>query len=184
LLWNEQVFGIIELASFNEIEDYKIQFVGRIAENIASTINAMESSLRTEQLLVETRAQADQLALQEEQVRQNMEALKITQEEAARQAETFISFTNTVNHTLMRAEYDTEGRLLYANTRFLKKLGYSGNREVNGKHISIFINEKDQPWFNSIWEKLSLGGRHFEGYMVLRHHISSYLKIHKQLTSS
>lgn len=165
LIWNGLVFGIIEIASFKPLEDYKLQFVGRVAENIANTINTMESNLRTEQLLKETQAQADQLAIQEEQVRQNMDALKIAQEEAARQADKFISFTNTVNHTLMRAEYDSGGKLLYANTRFLKKLGYSGNREVEGKHISMFINEKDHPWFNALWSKLSQGGRHFEGYM-------------------
>ncbi|MCK5066069.1 MAG: PAS domain-containing protein [Bacteroidales bacterium] len=165
LVWNDEVFGIVEIASFNQIEEHKIQFVSRVAENIATTINNLESNLRTEQLLKETRAQADQLLVQEEQVRQNMDALKLVQEEGARQAEIFISFTNTVNHTLMRAEYDPEGVLLYANTRFLKKLGYSGNREVEGKHISMFINEKDQPWFNALWEKLAKGGRHFEGYM-------------------
>ncbi len=165
LVWNDQVFGIIEIASFNRMEDYKIQFVQRVAENIATTINSMESKLRTEQLLKETRAQADQLVIQEEQVRQNMEALKLAQEERAKEAEIFISFTNTVNHTLMRADYNTDGTLIYANTRFLKKLGYSGNREVDGKHISMFINEKDHAWFNSLWEQLSKGGRHFEGYM-------------------
>jgi PAS domain S-box-containing protein len=65
----------------------------------------------------------------------------------------------------MRADYDKDGKLLYANTRFLKKLGYQGNREVNGKHISLFINEKDRPWFNELWDKLARGGRHYEGYM-------------------
>ncbi len=165
LIWNKQVFGIVEIASFNPLEEYQIQFVGRVAENIATTINNMESNLRTEQLLKETRAQADQLVLQEDQVRQNMEALKLLQEEGAKQAEIFISFTNTVNHTLMRADYDTQGHLLYANTKFLKKLGYSGNREVEGKHISMFIHEKDQSWFHSLWEGLAQGGRHFEGYM-------------------
>lgn len=165
LIWNNIVYGIIEIASFKPLEDFKIQFIERVAENIATTINTMQSNLQTEQLLEETRAQANQLAQQEEQVRQNMDALKIAQEEAAKQAETFISFTNTVNHTLMRADYDTEGKLIYANTRFLKKLGYSGNREIEGKHISIFINEKDQSWFNTLWSKLSKGGRHFEGYM-------------------
>ena len=165
LVWNKQVFGIIEIASFNRMEDYKIQFVQRVAENIATTINSMESKLRTEQLLLETRAQADQLVIQEEQVRQNMEALKLAQEERAKEAEIFISFTNTVNHTLMRADYNTDGTLIYANTRFLKKLGYSGNREVDGKHISMFINEKDHTWFNSLWDQISKGGRHFEGYM-------------------
>ncbi len=165
LIWNNQVFGIIELASFKRMEEYKIQFVQRVAENIATTINTMESNLRTEQLLKETRAQADQLVIQEEQVRQNMEALKLAQEKGTQQAEIFISFTNTVNHTLMRAEYDIDGMLLYANTRFLKRLGYAGNKEVEGKHISMFINEKDRSWFNSLWKKLSQGGRHFEGFM-------------------
>ncbi len=165
MIWNEMIIGVIEIASFKPLEEYKMQFVGRVAENIATTINTMESNLRTEHLLKETRAQADQLAIQEEQVRQNMEALKLAQEEAAKQANEFISFTNTVNHTLIRAEYDTDGKLLYANTRFLKKLGYAGNREVDGKHISMFINEKDQEWFNGLWDKLAEGGRHFEGYM-------------------
>ncbi len=165
LIWNEKVFGILEIASFKQMEDFKIQFVGRVAENIATTIHTMDSNLRTEQLLKETQAQADQLARQEEQVLQNMDALKLAQEEAAKQAEIFISFTNTVNHTLMRADYDTEGKLLYANTRFLKKLGYSGNREVEGKHISMFINEKDRAWFNTLWTNLAKGGRHYEGYM-------------------
>jgi len=165
LVWNDKVFGIIEIASFNRLEEYKIQFVQRVAENIATTISTMESNLRTEQLLKETTAQADQLLVQEEQVRRNMEALTLAQEEGAKQAEIFISFTNTVNHTLMRADYNTDGNLIYANTRFLKKLGYSGNREVEGKHISMFINEKDHSWFNSLWAQLSKGGTHFEGYM-------------------
>lgn len=165
LVWNDQVFGIIELASFNLLEAYKIQFVQRVAENIATTIHSMESNLRTEKLLEETREQADQLAVQEEQLKQNLEALKQAQEERAKEADIFISFTNTVNHTLMRADYSTEGKLIYANTKFLKKLGYSGNKEVEGKHISMFINEKDLLWFNPLWDRLSKGGRHFEGYM-------------------
>ena len=165
LVWNDKVFGILEMASFKQMEDYKIHFIRRVAENIATTLSTMESNLRTEQLLRETREQADQMAKQEEKMRLNMEALKQTQEEAAKQAETFITFTNTVNHTLMRADYDTEGRLMYANTRFLKKMGYSGNREVAGQHISMFINQKDQAWFNALWDRLSKGGRHFEGYM-------------------
>jgi len=165
LIFHDEVYGIIELASFKAIDPYKINFVERVAESTATTISTMESNIRTERLLSETQAQAEQLSKQEEQVRQNMEALKKTQDEAARQAEKFISFTNTVNHTLIRAEYNTDGKLLYANTKFLKKLGYSGNKEVEGKHISMFINDKDMDWFNGIWGELSKGGKHFEGYM-------------------
>jgi len=165
LLLNNTVYGIFEIASFQPLEPYQISFIERAAESTAVTLNAIGSSLRTSLLLKETQAQAAKLAQQEEQVRKNIEELRATQEEAARQAEKFISFTNSVNHTLIRAEYGTDGTLLYANTKFLKKLGYSGNREVEGKPISMFINEKDMEWFNGMWEKLAGGGQHFEGYM-------------------
>jgi PAS domain S-box-containing protein len=165
MLVNNEVQGILEIASFTRFEDYQIEFIEKVADSIAMTLSNIKGNLRTSTLLRETQAQAEELALQEEKVRQNMEELKATQEQAARQAERFISFTNSVNHTLIRAEYDKEGYLLYANTKFLKKLGYSGNREVEGRHISLFIHEKDRNWFNEIWMGLGKGGKHFEGYM-------------------
>ena len=165
LLINEEIHGVMEMASFDIYEDYQIGFIEKVAESIASTISTVKINIRTAKLLEESREQADTLASQEEQMRQNMEELQATQEEAARQADKFISFTNSVNHTLIRAEYDTDGTLLYANTKFLKKLGYTSNSEVEGKHISMFINEKDRDWFFKIWDNLSKGGRHFEGDM-------------------
>ena len=165
LIVNDEVHGVIELASFTNFENYQVEFVEKVGESIASTISSVKINVRTAKLLEESREQAEVLASQEEQMRQNMEELQATQEEAARQAEKFISFTNSVNHTLIRAEYDTDGTLLYANTKFLQKLGYSSNSEVEGQHISLFINEKDKEWFFEIWDKLSKGGKHFEGDM-------------------
>jgi len=165
LIYNDKVHGIIELASFTPFEKYQIEFVERIGESIASTVASVKINLQTAQLLKESREQAKILAEQEEQMRQNMEELKATQEEVARQSEKFISFTNAVNHTLIRAEYLTDGTLIYANTKFLHKLGYSSNSEVEGKHISMFINKKDREWFDPLWDELAKGGKHFEGYM-------------------
>lgn len=165
LIVNEELHGIMEVASFKDFEQYQVDFTEKVAESIASTLSTVKINVRTAKLLKESREQAEVLATQEEQMRQNMEELQATQEEAARQAEKFISFTNSVNHTLIRAEYDTDGTLLYANTKFLKKLGYTSNSEVEGQHISIFINEKDKDWFFEIWDTLSKGGKHFEGDM-------------------
>lgn len=165
LIVNEEIHGVIELASFKDFEKYQVEFVEKVGESIASTISSVKINVRTAKLLEESREQAEVLASQEEQMRQNMEELQATQEEAARQAEKFISFTNSVNHTLIRAEYDTDGTLLYANTKFLQKLGYTSNSEVEGQHISLFINDKDKEWFFEIWDKLSRGGKHFEGDM-------------------
>jgi PAS domain S-box-containing protein len=165
LMIQEEVLGIIELASFHKIQQYQIRFVESIAESIAMTLSSLKSNIRTSELLKESRSQAEALAMQEDRMRRNMEELKKTQDEAARQAEKFISFTNSVNHTLIRAEYETDGTLIYANTKFLRKLGYFSNTEVEGKHITMFIDQKDQEWFNKIWERLASGGKHYEGYM-------------------
>jgi len=58
-----------------------------------------------------------------------------------------------------------DGTLMYANTKFLNKLEYTSNSQVEGKNIDMFIGEKDREWFGKIWEDLSKGGRHYEGYM-------------------
>ncbi|HAB52222.1 MAG TPA: hypothetical protein DCE80_08655, partial [Ignavibacteriales bacterium] len=162
---NDESHGVLEIGSFQPIESYVIEFVEKVAENVASTISNVKINTRTAKLLRESQLQAETLAAQEEQMRQNMEELQATQEEAARQSEKFITFTNAVNHTLIRAEYDAFGNLLYANTKFLKKMGYESNTEVKGKHISLFINEKAREWFDPIWESLAKGGKHFEGDM-------------------
>lgn len=162
---NDEVQAVIEFASFRVLEKFEIEFVEKLAESIAATVASYKINARTARLLIESQKQAEKLAKQEILVRQNLDELKVTQEEAAKQSEQFVSFTNSVNHTLIRAEYNTSGVLLYANTKFLKKLGYGTNSEVEGKHISIFINKKDREWFNKIWDGLVKGGPHFEGDM-------------------
>jgi len=165
LIVQNEVLGIIELASFKTILDFEIGFVESIAESTSITLSSLRGNIRTASLLKESQSQAEALAMQEEKMRQGMEQLKQTQEQAAKQAEKFISFTNSVNHTLIRAEYQTDGTLIYANTKFLHKLGYFSNAEVEGQHIVKFLDEKDREWFDPIWKRLSDGGQHYEGYM-------------------
>lgn len=162
---NEDVYGVMEIVSFEYFDPYKIEFVEKVAESIATTYSTVKINIKTATLLNESREGAERLTQQEEEMRQNMEELQATQEEAAKQADEFISFTNSVNHTLIRAEYDINGIMQYANTKFLKKMGYNSNSEVEGHHISMFIGDKDKSWFNEIWDTLAKGGKHFEGYM-------------------
>jgi len=162
---NDELQGVIEIASFKEIEEYQKEFIEKIAEIVASTISGVKINMQTSQLLEESREQGTKLAKQEEEMRRNMDEMKMLQKEAAKQSEEFVSFSNSVNHTMIRADYNIDGVLLYANTKFLNKLGYESNSEVEGKNIKNFINEKDRTWFNNIWESLSKGGKHYEGFM-------------------
>ena len=160
---NEDNHGVIEIASFNEYSQYQIEFIEKIAESVASTISGVKINLRTAKLLKESREQAEIMASQEEEMRQNMEELQATQEEAARQSERFVSFSNSVNNTLIKAEYDLNGNLLSANENFIKKMGYSSFSEISGKNIKIFINPLDQEWFDSEWLRIVRVREIFEG---------------------
>ena len=160
-----EIHGIIELASMNLLEAHHVTLTEKVADSVASTLSAVKTNVKTARLLEDSKAQAQALSAQEEEMRQNLEELQATQEEATRQAERFMMLENAVNHTMIRAEYSVDGTLLYANTKFLNKLEYSSNAQVEGKSIKMFIGEKDIEWFGKIWEDLSKGGRHFEGYM-------------------
>jgi len=81
---NDEIHGVVELASFREIEPYQLEFVQKVSESIAATISAVRVKIRTERLLTQTRLQAEEMANQEEELRQNMEEMQATQEEMRR----------------------------------------------------------------------------------------------------
>lgn len=81
---NDQIKGVVEIASIEEIPPYKIDFVEKLGENIASTIANTQTNERTRLLLEESQSMTEQMRSQEEEMRQNMEEMEATQEEMAR----------------------------------------------------------------------------------------------------
>jgi peptidoglycan hydrolase CwlO-like protein len=75
----------MELASFEIFKDYEIDFLERVAENVASLLYNRQSTDKTKKLLEESHKKAQTLAQQEEEMRQNAEELMATQEEMERQ---------------------------------------------------------------------------------------------------
>ncbi|NJM15481.1 MAG: GAF domain-containing protein [Bacteroidales bacterium] len=94
LIVNEKQFGVIELASFDEVEDHKRDFIMKIGESIASTIATVKTNIQTTLLLEQSRQQAEEMHSQEEEMRQNMEELRATQEQSQRREEELQSSLN------------------------------------------------------------------------------------------
>ena len=73
---NEEIFGIVELASFKNLEKYHIEFVERIGEIIASAISNVKINIRTKLLLEESHEKSKTLEKQEIKARQNIEEIE------------------------------------------------------------------------------------------------------------
>ncbi|HYG38223.1 MAG TPA: GAF domain-containing protein [Cytophagales bacterium] len=79
---NEKVLGLIELASFSQIEQYKINFLEKLGENIATSLYNIEAQFQTEFLLAESQRMTNELQVREEEMKQNLEELLASQEKS------------------------------------------------------------------------------------------------------
>ncbi len=84
LIENGILYGIIEIASFKIFEQFKIDFVEKIAENIATSLAGVETTKQTQLLLSESQELTLKMKEQEEEMLQNLEELQATQEEMRR----------------------------------------------------------------------------------------------------
>ncbi|MBI9069261.1 MAG: GAF domain-containing protein [Salinivirgaceae bacterium] len=156
---NEEVYAIIELVSFNKFENHQIEFIERIGESIASTISNARVNDRTTKLLGQSKLQAEELAAQEEEMRQNLEELQTTQEEVGRlREEDQLKNQQLINEiekhktaVLKILDYipvkvflkDADGRMLIVNKAVLEAHNAS-RKDLVGKSDFDFIEDKDK----------------------------------------
>ncbi|SDM35308.1 methyl-accepting chemotaxis protein [Catalinimonas alkaloidigena] len=164
---NDQMYGLIELASFTLIPPYRQQFLERLGESIASTLASVRIAQRTQRLLQESQQQAEMLQAQEEEMRQNMEELSATQEEMARKGTEIEHQIKAIqNSGIASIEFTPDGTILAANESFIQLMGYRLD-EIQGKHHRIFMPD-DQAHtadYQLFWQELSEGKSKSGEYM-------------------
>ncbi|MGB3777631.1 MAG: GAF domain-containing protein [Tunicatimonas sp.] len=102
LTFNEQVLGILEIASFNQFAAHQIKFLETVGEVIASAVATVRMNAQTKQLLTQSQEDTEALRAQEEEMRQNMEELQATQEEMQRKAQEYETVIAQQKETIER----------------------------------------------------------------------------------
>lgn len=155
---NDQIFGVVEIASFTVFQDYEMEFVQKIAESIASTISSVKINAKTQRLLEESQEMTEQMRAQEEEMRQNMEELQATQEEMQRGQAEVEGTMRVINDTMAVVEFDVEGMVLKANHNFLDLMGYKAE-EIVGEHHRLFVpkEERGTDGYKNLWRDLASG---------------------------
>ena len=76
VLFENNIKAVIELASFNMFSKVHVDFLAQLTESIGIVLNTIETNSRTEVLLEQSRSLADELKLQQEELRRANEELK------------------------------------------------------------------------------------------------------------
>lgn len=84
---DDLILGVIEIASLEKVESYKIDFLKNISENIVSVLHSLKSTQVITEMLAKTQEQAEEMHAQEEEMRQTLEEMRATQEGSAMREE-------------------------------------------------------------------------------------------------
>lgn len=139
---NDEVYGVIEIASFNEFDGHEVEFVEKIAESIASTISSVKINQTTQRLLEESTEMTEQMRAQEEEMRQNMEELQATQEEMQRSGKEREIRESIIIHSHMMFDLDADFKIVQANQKAAMDLNYRQS-DFAGKNLAQLIESKD-----------------------------------------
>lgn len=163
LMVNEEVFGVVEMASFETYQAHEIEFMKKIAESIAATIATARINSKTQKLLNESTEMTEQMQAQEEEMRQNMEELQATQEEMDRKQRAMQGRETRIRAVLnctpdAYVNVDPAGEIVLSNRQAVDKFGYEAEaleglhasklfQDVNAMDMMDFLQEHaDQPF--------------------------------------
>jgi PAS domain S-box-containing protein len=128
---NEQVYGIVEIASLNVFEDYQIDFAEKTGEIIASTISNLKISQKTAVLLEESNEKSERLAKQEEESRRAIQELEKAKEELLKKEK-----EKEKKFSRIEDEYKNEIRTLEKKLR-LNEENLESNEEQLKKYMEV-----------------------------------------------
>ncbi|MBN1187603.1 MAG: PAS domain-containing protein [Bacteroidales bacterium] len=171
----EEVLGILEIASFNEFQSFEIEFVERVAESIASTITTVKINERTAALLVESREKANEIAQQEEEMRQNLEEMQATQEELERvkreeierskemmeQQEMYMKTLINILEEIPGRVYlkDEDGRIVIANSAAAKLYNKSVEEVIGTSDFDLYDLKQARIFRDEELEVMKMGAK-------------------------
>lgn len=158
LVFNDYLYGVLELASFKEFKNFQIEFVNRIAESAASTIANAQINKQTSDLLQQSQEQSKSMRIKEEELRKEIDILKTDLAAINKVKLTEDRMQHALNRTLMTARFTPKGDTSEANRKFTLRYMLDIN-DIKRKNIyeifQLTLSKYDE--FKKVWDNVKLG---------------------------
>ena len=136
VLFEDQVLGVIELASFQQFSEVHQTFLDQLVETIGVTVNTIIANMRTEELLEQSQRLTQELQLQSEELQTQQEELKHSNSELEQQAASL-----KASEELLQAQQE-EMRQTNAELQDKARLLQEQNSAIEVKNRQIEIARK------------------------------------------
>ena len=158
LLFENQVLGVIEIASFEEISSEKIEFADAISKSIATTISTSRVNEQTVQLLAQSQEQSKELTNKEQELRQHLEKLQNIQAESEWREFELKQLSDALESFTYTVEYDMNGIITDISPSFAKLLNLPRLEIINREHkAGISFNKESLASYEQFWNDLKQG---------------------------
>ena len=158
LIYNDNLYGVMEFAAFVTFEQYQIQFVERISENIASTIANAKINEQTTLLLQQSRQQSKLMEDKEDQLKYEIETLNNLVHTTQTELNQIEQVNNAMNKTMLVAIFSTKGDTIEANRRFALRYTLDVN-DIRRKNVyeilQLTLSKYDE--FKKVWDNVKQG---------------------------
>jgi PAS domain S-box-containing protein len=166
LITNEEVYGVLEFASFKKFDASQVKFVQELSLILARTIFNIKVNERTRRLLAESQQMSNELKEKQEVLRQNAEEMQATQEELKRSNTMLEEQVEEVNRTQKRMQlllenasevitiYEEDQTIRYISPSVETILGY-GQKEMIGKSDVDKVHADHRTIFRELFKKMN-----------------------------
>jgi PAS domain-containing protein/HAMP domain-containing protein len=148
---DQDVFGVIELASFYPFHDHVITFIERIAENLASTLQSVKINEGTTKLLEDSQMRSEQLLAQEEEMRQNVEEMQATQEEMTRLKNQSDYIFDNIDGAVFMCDNDANFTMEFMSQGVYELTGYQAAEFTSGNLSIVDIFSEETKKYQKEW---------------------------------
>lgn len=143
LEYENEFFGIIEIAFLRYLDDYEIEYFKKVSSEIALSIKNILNNIAKEKLVEQLKNQTEEIEKAQKQLQDKVKELQTKEREASERESIMRSTYNAINNTLITIEYTTKGILLNANEKYLKASGYTLD-EIRGINVLDLVKTERQ----------------------------------------
>ena len=158
LQFEDEVHGVIEIASLKEIGDHQIQFFNNVAERIASTISNIKKNINSAELLNKFSTQSNELARREKEIAASYSDIKKAQDEVRLSEREIVAILDVLSQTSIITRYDTLGVVLDLRDKTLDTTGYK-KTDIVGHNIRdvLALTKGEMVTFDLFWNDILNG---------------------------